>query len=130
VNNHQVRIVDSRVDRNEKGIKPETYQGYRKKVFWKTIEDLKWIRDPRSSMANAINGIPRQVLYMRSPLRLVWLWRGYHHYLSAHDLVFSPCVIGVSQIISMLLDFYTHYHRLVCLFYSLEEFPLQLKSSL
>jgi hypothetical protein len=49
--------VDSRVDRNEQGIKPKTYQGYQKKVFQKTTEDLKWIRDPRSSMASAIDGI-------------------------------------------------------------------------
>jgi hypothetical protein len=27
-----------------------------------------------------------------------WLWRGYLCYLSARDLVFSPCVRGGSQI--------------------------------
>jgi hypothetical protein len=102
VNNHQAGTVDSRVDHNEQGIKPETYQGYRKQVFWKTTEDLEWIRDPRSSVENAINGIPRQVLYMCSPLRLVQLWRGYLRYLSARDLVFSPCVRGGSQIISTI----------------------------
>jgi hypothetical protein len=47
------------VDNNEQGIKPETYQGYRNKVFQKTIEDLKRIQDPQSSMENAINEIPR-----------------------------------------------------------------------
>jgi hypothetical protein len=45
-NSHQVGIVDSQVDHNEKGIKIETYQGYRRQVFWKMNEDLKWIRDP------------------------------------------------------------------------------------
>jgi hypothetical protein len=104
VNNHQAGTVDSLVDRNEQGIKPETYQGYRKKVLWKMTEDLEWIRDPRSSVENAINEIPRQVLYMCSPLRLVRIWRGYVCYLSARDLMFSPCVRGGSQIISILLD--------------------------
>jgi hypothetical protein len=59
VNNYQAGTVDSRVDRNEQGIKPETYQGYRKKVFWKMTEDLEWIRDPRSSVENAINSNPK-----------------------------------------------------------------------
>jgi hypothetical protein len=68
VNSHQAGTVDSRVDRNEQGIKPKTYQGYRKQVVRKTTEDLKWIRDPRSSVANAIDEIPRQTLYMHSPL--------------------------------------------------------------
>jgi hypothetical protein len=56
---HQASTIDCRVDHNEKGIKPETYQGYRKKVFWKMTEDLERIQDPRSSVANAINGILR-----------------------------------------------------------------------
>jgi hypothetical protein len=43
VNNHQAGTIDSRVDRNEQGIKLETYQGYQKKVFWKMTEDLEWI---------------------------------------------------------------------------------------
>jgi hypothetical protein len=46
MNNHQAGIVDSQVDRNEQGIKPETYQGYRKKVFQNMNEDLEQIRDP------------------------------------------------------------------------------------
>jgi hypothetical protein len=58
-NNYQAGTVDSRVDRNEKGIKPETYQGYRNKVFWKTTENLERIRHPQSFMENAINRIPR-----------------------------------------------------------------------
>jgi hypothetical protein len=58
VNNYQAGTVGSRVDHNEQGIKPETCQGYREKVFRKTIEDLEWIRDPRSSMENANDGIP------------------------------------------------------------------------
>jgi hypothetical protein len=98
VNSHQAGTVDSRVDLNEQGIEPETYQGYRKQVVWKTTEDLKRIRDPRSSVANAIDEIPRQALYMCSPLRLVRLWRGYLRYLFARDLVFSPCVRGGSRI--------------------------------
>jgi hypothetical protein len=106
-NSHQAGTVDSRVDHNEQGIKPETYQGYRKQVVWKTTEDLEWIRDPRSSVANAIDGIPRQALYMCSPLRLVQLWRGYLCYLSARDLVFSPCVRGGSRITFTILDFDT-----------------------
>jgi hypothetical protein len=31
---------------------------------------------------------------MCSPLCLVRLWKGYLHYLSTRDLVFSPCVRG------------------------------------
>jgi hypothetical protein len=58
-NSHQAGIVDSRLDHNEKGIEPEIFQGYRRQVVQKTIEDLERIRDPRSSVANAINGIPR-----------------------------------------------------------------------
>jgi hypothetical protein len=42
-NSHQAGIIDSRVDHNEQGIKPETYQGYLKEVFWKTTKDLEWI---------------------------------------------------------------------------------------
>jgi hypothetical protein len=75
-NSHQAGTVDSRVDHNEQGIEPETCQGYRKQVVWKTTEDLEWIRDPQSSMANAIDGIPRQALYMCSPLRLVQALEG------------------------------------------------------
>jgi hypothetical protein len=45
-NNHQAGTVESRVDHNEQGIKPETYQGYREKMVWKTVEDLERIRDP------------------------------------------------------------------------------------
>jgi hypothetical protein len=60
----------------------------------KTTEDLKRIRDPRSSVANANDGIPRQILDMCSPLRSVRLWRGYLRYFSLRDLVFIPCVRG------------------------------------
>jgi hypothetical protein len=45
-------------DHNEQGIKPETCQGYREQVFRKMTEDLEWIRDPRSSVENANDGIP------------------------------------------------------------------------
>jgi hypothetical protein len=125
-NSHQAGTVKSRVDHNEQGIKPETCQGYREKMVWKTTEDLEWIRDPRSPVANANDGIPQQALDMCSPLRLVRLWRGYLCYLSSRDLVFSPCVRGGSQITSMKLDFYTPYHRLQCLVLSgLGQFPLQ-----
>jgi hypothetical protein len=58
VNNYQAGTVGSRVDQNEQGIKPETCQGYREQVFRKTIEDLKWIRDPRSFMESENDGIP------------------------------------------------------------------------
>jgi hypothetical protein len=103
-NSHQAGIVESRVDHNEQGIKLETYQGYQEKVVWKKTEDLKWIRDPRSSVENAIDEIPRQALYMCSPLRLVQLWRGYLCYLSTRDLVFIPYVRGGSRINFMILD--------------------------
>ena len=43
MNNHQAGTVDSRVDYNEQGIKPETYQGYQKQVFRKMTEDLEQI---------------------------------------------------------------------------------------
>ena len=46
MNSHQAGTVESQVDHNEQGIKPETYQGYRKQVVQKTTEDLKWIQDP------------------------------------------------------------------------------------
>jgi hypothetical protein len=46
MNNHHVGTVNSQVARNEQGIKPETYQGYRKKVFLKMTEDIEWIQDP------------------------------------------------------------------------------------
>jgi hypothetical protein len=125
-NSHQAGTVDSRVDHNEQGIKPETCQGYREKMVWKTTEDLERIRDPRSPVENANDGIPKQILDMCSPLRLVRLWRGYLRYLSSRDLVFIPCVRGGSQITSTKLDFYTPYHRLQCLVLSgLGEFPLQ-----
>jgi hypothetical protein len=107
VNSHQVGTFDSWVDRNEQGIKPETYRGYRKKLFRKMTEDLKWIRYPQISVENTINIIPRQVLYMCSPLRLVRLWRGYLRYLSAHDLVFIPCVRGGSHITFMFTGIFT-----------------------
>jgi hypothetical protein len=58
VNNYQAGTVDSRVDHNEQGIKPETCQGYREKMVQKMTEDLEWIRDPRSSVENANYGIP------------------------------------------------------------------------
>jgi hypothetical protein len=87
MNNHQAGIVDSRVDCNEQGIKPETYQGYRKQVFHKTTKDLEWIQDP-----SPLHVFPRQVLYMHSPLCLVQPWRGYLRYLSTCDLVFRTCV--------------------------------------
>jgi hypothetical protein len=45
-NSDQAGIVESWVDHSEKGIEPETCQGYREQMVWKTTEDLKWIRDP------------------------------------------------------------------------------------
>jgi hypothetical protein len=68
VNSHQAGTVESRVDHNEQGIEPKTYQGYQEKMVWKTTEDLKWIRDPRSPVANANDEIQKQALYMCSPL--------------------------------------------------------------
>jgi hypothetical protein len=125
-NSHQAGTVESRVDHNEKGIEPETYQGYREKMVRKTTEDLKQIRDPQIPVANANDGIPKQSLYMCSPLRLVRLWRGYLYYLSARDLVFIPCVRGGSWITFMKLDLDTPYLRLQYLSLNgLEEFPLQ-----
>jgi hypothetical protein len=67
-NSHQAGTVESQVDHNEQGIEPETCQGYREKMVWKTTEDLEWIRDPRSPVENANDGIPKQALYMCSPL--------------------------------------------------------------
>jgi hypothetical protein len=78
--------------------KLETYRGYQKQVVWKTTKDHERIQDPQSSVENMTNSIPRQVLNMSSPLRLVHIWRGYLHYLSACDLMFIPCVRGGSQI--------------------------------
>jgi hypothetical protein len=94
-NSHQAGTVKSQVDHNEQGIEPETCQGYREKMVWKKTEDLKWIQYPRSPMENENNGIPKQALYMCSPLRLVQLWRGYLRYLSTCNLMFIPCVRGV-----------------------------------
>jgi hypothetical protein len=45
-NSHQAGTVESWVDHNEQGIEPKTCQGYKKKVVWKTTEDLEWIQDP------------------------------------------------------------------------------------
>ena len=59
MNNYQAGTVDSQVDYNEQGIKPETYQGYQKQVFQMMTKDLERIQDPRSSVANVINKIPR-----------------------------------------------------------------------
>jgi hypothetical protein len=98
VNSHQAGTVDSRVDHNEQRIKPETCQGYQEKMVWTTTEDLEQIRDPRSSVANANDGIPQQILDMCSPQCSVQLWRGYLHCLSLRDLVFSPSVRGGSRI--------------------------------
>ena len=81
-------------------------------MVWKTTEDLEWIRDPLSPVANANDRIPKQALDMCSPLRLVWLWRGYFRYLSTGDLVFIPLVRGVSWINSTKLDLDTPYHKL------------------
>jgi hypothetical protein len=67
-NSHQAGTIESRVDHNEQGIEPKTCQGYRRQVVQKTTEDLKHIQDPQSSVENAIDGIPRQALYMCSPL--------------------------------------------------------------
>jgi hypothetical protein len=103
-NGHQMGTVESRVDDNEQGIKPETCQGYREQMVWKKTEDLEWIRDPRSPMENENDEIPRQALYMCSPLRLVQLWRGYLCYLSTHNLMFIPCVRGGSRITFTTLD--------------------------
>jgi hypothetical protein len=92
----------------------------------KTNEDLEQIRGPRSPVANANDGIPKQALDMCSPLRLVQLWRGYLRYLSARNLVFIPCVRGGSRITSTKLDIDTPYRRLQCLVLNgLGEFPLQ-----
>jgi hypothetical protein len=77
VNSHQVGTVEIQVDHNEQSIEPETCQGYQEKMFRKITEDLEWIRDPQSPVENANDGIPKQALYMCSPLRLVQLWRGY-----------------------------------------------------
>jgi hypothetical protein len=107
MNSHQEGIVESQVDHNDQGIELETYQGYQRKVVWKTTEDLKQIQDPRSFVENAIDGIPRQTLYMCSPLRLVQIWRGYLHYLSTCNLVFIPYVRGLSWITFTILDFDT-----------------------
>jgi hypothetical protein len=104
VNSHQAGTVESRVDHNEKGIEPETCQGYRKKVVQKTTEDLKHIRDPRSPVANAIDEIQKQALYMCYPLRLVQLWRGYLLYLSARDLMFISSVRGGSRMTFTILN--------------------------
>jgi hypothetical protein len=124
--NQQVGTVESRVDHNEQGIEPETCQGYREKMVWKTTEDLERIRDPRSPVANANDRIPKQSLYMCSPLRLVWLWRGYLCYLSVRNLMFIPCFRGGSRITSTKMDLDTPYHRLQCLILNgLQEFPLQ-----
>ena len=60
--------VESRVDHNEQGIEPETYQGYQEKMVWKTTTDLKRIQDPRILVENANDEIPKQTLYMCSPL--------------------------------------------------------------
>jgi hypothetical protein len=73
-------------------------------MFQKTIEDLEWIQDPRSPVENANDGIPKQALYMCSPLRLVQLWRGYLRYLYARDLMFIPCVRGGSWITFTTLE--------------------------
>jgi hypothetical protein len=45
-NSHRAGTVDSRVDHNEQGIKPETFQGYREKMVVKTTQDLERIQDP------------------------------------------------------------------------------------
>jgi hypothetical protein len=97
-NSHREGTVDSRVDHNEQGIKPENCQGYREKMVRKTTKDLKQIQDPRIPVENANDGIPQQILDMCSPLRSVQLWRGYLRYLSLRNLVFIPCVRGGSQI--------------------------------
>jgi hypothetical protein len=81
-------------------------------MVWKTIENIEWIRYPRGPMENENDGIPKQALYMCSPLRLVRLWRGYLCYLSARDLVFIPYVRGVFWITSMKLNLDTPYLRL------------------
>jgi hypothetical protein len=92
----------------------------------KTTEDIEWIQDPRSPMENVNDEIPKQALYMCSPLRLVQLWRGYLCYLPTRDLVFIPCVRGGSQINSTKLDLDTPYLRLQCFVLNgLEDFPLQ-----
>ena len=96
VNSHQAGTVESRVDHNEQGIKPENCQGYREKMVRKTTEDLERIRYPRSSVENENDGIPQQILDMCSPLCSVRLWRGYLRYLSLCDLMFIPCVRGGS----------------------------------
>jgi hypothetical protein len=43
MNSHQAGTINSRVDRNEQGIKPKTYQGYRNQMVWNTTEDLERI---------------------------------------------------------------------------------------
>jgi hypothetical protein len=58
VNSHQAGTVDSPVDHNEQGIKPETCQGYREKMVRKKNEDLELIRDPKIPVENANDGIP------------------------------------------------------------------------
>jgi hypothetical protein len=77
-------------------------------------------------MENANDGIPKQALYMCSPLRLVHLWRGYLCYLSTRNLVFIPYVRRGSQINLTTLDLDTPYLILQCLILNgLEEFTLQ-----
>jgi hypothetical protein len=95
-------------------------------MVWKTTKDLEQIRYPQIPVANANDEIQKQAFDMCSPLRLVRLWRGYLHYLSAHDLIFIPCIRGGSWITSKKLDLDTPYRRLQCLVLNgLGEFPLQ-----
>jgi hypothetical protein len=70
-NSHQAGTVEIQVDHNEQGIEPKTCQGYREKMVRKKNEDLERIRDSRSPVENANNEIPKQALYMCSPLQLV-----------------------------------------------------------
>jgi hypothetical protein len=105
---HQAGTVDSRADRNEKDNKSEAYQGYRKKMVWKTTEDLEWIRGPRSSVGKCSRYYSRDRPSIYVPHYVQSSFGGViSTCLSSRDLMFIPCVRGGSRITFMTLDLST-----------------------
>jgi hypothetical protein len=64
---YQAGTINSRVDRNEKDNKSEAYQGYLKKMVWKTTKDLEKILDPRSSVAKCSGIVPEKYPHYTIP---------------------------------------------------------------
>jgi hypothetical protein len=91
---HQVGTVDSRADRNEQDNKSEALQGCRKKLVWKTTEDLEWIRGPRSSVGKCDQYCSRERPSIYNPH---YVWSGFGGVISSTFPHATSCLSPVLE---------------------------------